>query len=166
MTNEAHHEGRAYLGLFVGLLCRGHRANTRAQDSDAHRKSLCPTQDYVNLRWCQPRLGLAFTAISLPHLAAIERQVLLLVTDLNQNGLPIDPQPYVNFATALWDSASLVQDHHALITRPFRSLAFALAAGLRCAACAARDLCDLSLSLRDWKKMAQFNSIMGFGFRR
>ena len=76
---------------------------------------MCPTQDNVNLRWCQPRLGLAFTAISLPHLAAIERQVLLLVADLNQNGLPIDPQPYVNFATALWDSASLV---HARPSRP------------------------------------------------
>ena len=112
MTNEAHHEGRACLGLCVGLLGRGHRANTRAQDSDAHRTSLCPTQDDVTLRWCQPRLELAFTAISLPHLAAIEKQVLLLV---DTEGLPIDPQPYVNYATALWDSASLV---HARPSRP------------------------------------------------
>ena len=73
---------------------------------------MCPTQDYVNLRWCQPRLGLAFTAISLPHLAAIERQVLLLV---DTEGLPIDPEPYVNYATALWDSASSV---HARPSRP------------------------------------------------
>ena len=47
---------------------------------------MCPTQDDVTLRWCQPRLELALTAISLPHLAAIEKQVhLLLVADLNQN---------------------------------------------------------------------------------
>ena len=43
------------------------------------RKYAGPTQDDVNLLWCQPRLELAFTAISLPHLAAIERQVLLRV---------------------------------------------------------------------------------------
>jgi len=73
---------------------------------------LCPTQDHVTLRWCQPRLELALTAISLPHLAAIEKQVLLLV---DTEGLPIDPQPYVNYATALWDSASLV---HARPSRP------------------------------------------------
>ncbi len=107
--------GPAWASVWAFWAQLGHRANTRAQDSDAHRKSLCPTQDHVNLRWCQPRLELAFTAISLPHLAAIERQVLLLVADLNQNGLPIDPQPYVNFATALWDSASLV---HARPSRP------------------------------------------------
>ena len=63
------------------------------------------------------------------------------------------------FGTAL---AWCMQDHHALITRPFRSLAFALAAGLRCAACAARDLCDLSLSLRDLKMLAQFSSLFSY----
>ena len=76
------------------------------------RKYAGPTQDKVNLRWCQPRLELAFTAISLPHLAAIERQVLFLV---DTEGLPMDPEPYVNYATALWDRASLV---HASPSRP------------------------------------------------
>ena len=104
--------GPAWASVWAFWAELGHRANTRAQDSGAHRNSLCPTQDHVTLRWCQPRLELAFTAISLPHLAAIEKQVLLLV---DTEGLPIDPQPYVNYATALWDSASLV---HARPSRP------------------------------------------------
>ena len=125
MTNEAHHEGEACLGLCVGLPGRRPRHSPNRGACRTRPRSLefsCRTQDNASLRWCQPRLGLAFTAISLPHLAAIERQVLLLV---ETEGLPIDPQPYMTYATALWDSASLVRaspsrPHNPPLPKPMR----------------------------------------------
>ena len=125
------------------------------------RKYAGPTQDKVNLRWCQPRLELAFTAISLPHLTAIERQVLLLV---DTEGLPIGPQPYVNFATALWDSASLVRaspsrPHNPPLPKPCVCL------GRRSWVCSLRRPRSLRPFFSEFarlKKLAQFNSLFSY----
>ena len=63
------------------------------------------TQEHINLRWCLRRLELAFTALNLCHLSALEKQTLMLLD--SQGGIPSEG-PYMHYAYALWDCASSV----------------------------------------------------------
>ena len=63
-------------------------------------------QENVSLAWCLDRLQLAFTALSLPELGAIEKQthtILYAAGGLPSNGL------YIDYATALWEAAKWVR---------------------------------------------------------
>ena len=71
-----------------------------------HIANSATLQDDVSLAWCLDRLQLAFTALSLPELGAIEKQthtILYAAGGLPSNGL------YIDYATALWEAANGVR---------------------------------------------------------